>query len=305
MSTSTDRATRATNATATHNVVRTLTAAGYHVERAPDPRGDLFACAPGGHARRVRVRVAQHNGTYLGYGTQTANADAPTPDAWAVWSPELEAAYLVDHDTAARGNARLRLTVPGNRQVRGIVYADDHRIVGNGDRVSGQTRGFDPGDVAAVCDLAQRYRCGSTSRADTAALQTMLDALVDAGNVPTAAEITGLSVDQVRTLTGSHRQGRTAGYDAAPGRTSHEALSAVVAKVADHPAAHAHRALAKRSPARFLVHVAIDATDGSAPAVDRFLTAAGWERRSRSTVHYHMAKIAEEAADDEAAGCSG
>ena len=125
-------------ATAEREVAYFLERAGWSVYLpmfAAHSRVDLMAVDPTGRAVRVQVKTSRllRGGTVLMFRTCSNTNNSPASydgqiDAFGIWSPELEKAYLVPIEHAPTRGAHLRLMPPANNQRAGIRYAADYEI---------------------------------------------------------------------------------------------------------------------------------------------------------------------------------
>lgn len=274
---------RHTAAAAYQAVVIALTVTGHLLAPADHP-GDLLVTRED-RRDRVRVRAGQVGTGALQFNART-RGPAAAPDLWAVWSPQLEATFLIPAHVVATTTCRLRIDPPSNRQDTGVHYAADYLL--SGAPALARRPEVDQTLPAGVVAAADAYRAGTASRDEVDSLQRHLSDIASRRNLPAAAAAAGLSLDQARALTRNHQQGRVTKHDASRGRKTNRELCTLARPLADHPAAAAHLPLLSCDPGRFLFKVAIDATDGSPPAVRRFLVDAGWDNLQRSTVHNRM-----------------
>ena len=125
-------------ATAEREVAYALERAGWTVFLpmfAAHSRVDLVAVSASGQASRVQVKTARltRDGTVVRFRTCSNTNNSPATyrseiDAFGIWCPELQKAYLIPiEDTPSRGG-HLRLAPTANHQSVGVRFAVDHEI---------------------------------------------------------------------------------------------------------------------------------------------------------------------------------
>ncbi len=108
----------------------------------PHARVDLVVGGPGG-LLRVQCKTSRCHGGALVFRTCSNTGNVAQDyrgeiDAFGVWSPELEQAFLVPVTDVALRGSHLRLRPPANGQARGIRWAADYVVAAttSGDDVS-------------------------------------------------------------------------------------------------------------------------------------------------------------------------
>ena len=125
-------------ATAEREVACALERAGWAVFLpmfAAHSRVDFVGIGPSGHATRIQVKTTRlvHDGKAIFFHTcsNTNNVQVGYDgevDAFGLWCPPLQAAYLVPIEDAPSRGGHLRLAPTANNQRRGIRFAADYEI---------------------------------------------------------------------------------------------------------------------------------------------------------------------------------
>lgn len=125
-------------ATAEREVAYALERAGWAVFLpmfAAHARVDLVGIGPSGDATRIQVKTSRlvHDGTAIYFRTcsNTNNRRLSYEgevDAFGLWCPPLQTAYLLSIDEAPLQGGHLRLVPPANNQRAGVRFAADYQI---------------------------------------------------------------------------------------------------------------------------------------------------------------------------------
>jgi hypothetical protein len=125
-------------ATAEREVAYALERAGWAVFLpmfAAHARVDLVAIGGSGLATRIQVKTSRlvQGGTAIFFRTcsNTNNVRLSYDgevDAFGLWCPPLQTAYLLPIEDAPAQGGHLRLVPPGNNQRNGVRYATDYEI---------------------------------------------------------------------------------------------------------------------------------------------------------------------------------
>lgn len=98
-------------------------------------RIDFVAVDHAGSATRIQVKTSRlvHGGTALYFRTHSNTNNVRISyvgevDAFGIWCPSLQTAYLLPISEAPEQTGHLRLAPPANNQRTGIRYAADYEI---------------------------------------------------------------------------------------------------------------------------------------------------------------------------------